>query len=454
MRRRSKKLAFSLIGGGIILLGIIGQSAFTLSSQLSSLAQIKDGFSVCFSRLTNTYGGGSSAVVTDSFMQMTEECFAEVKEGLATEKKSNLLLSASKMNHLLTDVYWIHRKAGTASELGVEESQMRFDRIDQIRLDFEKSISARQVHIKSSIQYLQLSLGVIAFLTISLLSLDGLQRRRHRLQNERFDLAASELRSKQKVESTIEQASLLLQAALDFNDLENCAKLCGDVISSQQKEIEWNANNFEINVHLEPDLDIVLEAEEDLFSDSWQSDFMPTHTIEHLRQVAPPVDVKDEKKVTARRVGVEEALDHVLNLFHSNFKAHGIFVEIRGATDLVANVIEEEFDQVLQLIIRQCLTRLEPIQSGRGQIIVLLEKREGNVELAFLDNGVSLRHQEATLSVAKQLLLDSKGELEWQSSVDFGNLISCTVPLAPLRQTTSVTKTTKRQLKELLQSNV
>lgn len=453
MRRRSKKLAFSLIGGGVILLGIIGQSSFTLSSQLSSLAQIKDGFSVCFSRLTNTYNGGSSAVLSDSFMQMTEECFAEVKEGLAEGKNFEHLLGPSRFNHLLTDVYWIHRNAGTVNEPKSDESQLRFDRADQLRLDFENAIAARQIQIGSSLRYLQLSLGVMAFLTFTLFALDGLQRRRHRLQNERFDLAAAELRSKEKIQSTIEQASLLLQAALDYNDLENCAKLCHDVILSQQQEINLNSNNMEIDVYLEPDLDITLEIEEDLFCDSWKDEFIPKHSVEHLRQPAKPIEESKKLFIPAFRVSVEQVLERSLDLFHDLFKQNNIFVEIRGAADLYAKVIEEEFEQVLQLILRQSLTRMQNRASGRGQLIVLLEKTGEKIDLTFLDNGSPLSPTDKTLSVAKQLVVDSQGELEWQCSVDFGNFISCKVPQAPLRQTTSITKTTKKQWKELLQSN-
>lgn len=450
MLLKSKRLVFGFAGAGLILLGVLGFSSITLSNQLAQFSQIKDGMDICFGRVTDTFraqaSGGAKELTSGPYTQMTEECFAELKDMLSLGKGKFFSANSSLINSILTDVYWLHRQGG--DDMKTEELNKRFDKIEQFRINLEDGLSARVQGIKSSLSYLKMALGVVLLAAIGCFAFDSIQRRKNRLLNERFELAAVELRQREKIESNIQQASLLLQEALQFNELAECSKLCGEVIYKQQQEILWNSDHKEIVVELEPDLEIELELEAEPFNTEWHHEFSPEQSPEHLCSRESAKIIAPIENSIIPSLNVEERLDKLLNHFQSQFNQAKLFVDIRGQVGLKAKMSEEGFDQTIFAILNSALLR------GAHRLVIALDHNNDYIELNFFDDGSEIYADEMNLAISRELISEFSGKLHWENSPDFGRHIAChfIADKTADRRTVSITKTTKRQWKEHLQA--
>lgn len=452
----SKKLLFAMMGGGTLLLGALGLSSFSLSSQLSYHSQLKDGLDVCFNRVVETVKGqavGLTEVTSGPYTQLTEECFADLKDMLALGKGKFFSQKVSEFNQVMTDVYWLH-KAGS----DLEKSKEIFEKVDAFHLDFAKQMANRQEGLTNSLSYLKLGISAIFLAVVAVFAAEFARRRRIALIQEAHELTAWELRQKQLVEATRQRASLLLQEALEFNQLKECSKLCGDLIAKQEEELARLSEEREIVVEMEPELEIEVEWEEDLINNKWTDDFLPSHDIHHLREntISKIYVAKEEAPVASvgeriSGIDLEISLNQLLDHLQPKLNQNRIFVDIQGKPNLSVAVVQEELIQIFSALLNNAIKRLKDLP-GAKTLMIAFDQNPGRAEVHLFDNGVPLFLEDMNLILAQELTKEAGGEFLWENSVDYGRHIVCALPLATApqstsaRRTTSITKTTKKEL--------
>lgn len=416
MRNKSKKFLFTFLGFGILVLGGMSYLSFSVTQQLSTLNQIKDGLSVCFARVTGTYRAqlnqASSSYYGPSYIQMTEECFAEVKEGAMAEWQGKGLVENAKLNHLMTDVYWLHQWKPEEFLSKSTEAEQRFDRIEETRLLLENAIAEKTRQIAATHRYVKLTFSFLLLLTVGLFCFDWLERRKNRLQNEKYDLAAAALRAEGDRAQHIAQASKLLQAALEYNELPECSKLCQDVL--------------EIKGQPQAESTLALTAVE-----------------------------FEDKNSSVQSFNLEQLVETVLNASQQKLSVAQVFTEIRGSRDLQVHGDKAVVEQCLYYILQSCFQRFSQRPCSHPFLLVAFEAQGTNAEMILVDNARPLSQEDQNLVLAKTHAAEFDLAVAWNCSVDDGNHVTFTIPLAersveivPTRKTIAVTKTTKREWME------
>lgn len=384
----------------------IGERTFETNKVVAKLRDFDNGNKVCMGRVKQAYtarviNDRSSDYLQNSFMQTTEECFADLVLEYEENFQDILASSETKLNSLSADVHWFHQKLmqgnGTLSGNGkfnaiVENVNERFGKIEGNAYDISDDIISSINEIENSTQnYRTILFGLVTLLPLVLIY-DLVARFRRRLIDlELEDSAQNEmLSSDTMVTGRVED---IVTRALQGHQLWKCSQL---FTTYHARLLEGKNGGF---VSPRPYIEKFSTEELGIQNRTITESVLKTGNLAYLNS-GKSSSSTDRKSVVTENpiyieylnsaiktdncVSIDEIVTKVLDMFTSKIFSKGIKLNLDFEDDLWVKGEQEAIEQVIYQALGFVINRVEKEDQ---ELILRLRNFQRRILLSFTLTG-------------------------------------------------------------------
>lgn len=456
---RLNEMRFVLMTLAVLAISAVSFQIIQYKNNSVQVSTVQSGIHTCFHRVMQSYSAAMmglerSQYLSSSFLNSTEQCFAEVQrqfEKITTQGVSSTQVSAlnKSLNNMSSRLYWMQAEFIDTSiddlvmklESGVVIDQIssRFQTIERLQRQALGEARAMNSSIASWTSRLQLTAIFLAFflVTFSLVELTRTIRHRNRIRymNQRGE---SWLESKTKDSGDLIE---LVSKAMEENNLHGVLHALDEYLQTGQKVVK----------HF---------GEDEVAGGSVKFVDPEKNIDDQLNAVWDDSEI-DKGKDRTRGVHLDHILANIIDRFSTKLFAHRISLDLDVDSEIYVKGDRESIELIFFHLLQNTFERIDAkktqLYSKKGKISLKAKKsEEEGVLVSVEDDGVAgynsqIKIASTDLDIASSLIRDIGGDIkvifDGEKNKSYVKLISSnaqTLPSGP--RLTHLKKGTKKEI--------